>query len=158
MSEYDIKRWDVVMFGTSITKVPMIYIKPDISLLEFIKANNYAVLVKISGTGTQYDGKEITGVVDRSCNVPNCRPNFFEETGYYVVTLNANWIEYPHPSKLGQVMFSGLNKIDDTKMAELILAEKGKTYMNNRIPYIVLIVIMVIFAIFIVFSRFVMPD
>jgi len=109
MSKYEIKRWDVVMFDNSITKVPMIYVKPDLTFLEFIKSNNYAVMCEIEGTGTVYDGKKIPGVVDKSCFVPNCRPNFFDKTGYYVITLHASWYGYPEPHKLGLVSFAGIN-------------------------------------------------
>ena len=109
MTEYKIMRWDGVMFGNSITKMPMIYIKPDIDFLEFARANHFAVICEINGTGTIYDGKQIPGVVDKSCNVPNSRPNFFEETGYYVITLRATWNGYPDTNKLGTVVFKGLN-------------------------------------------------
>ncbi len=107
MSQYKIERWDVVMFGNSVTKVPMIYIKPDLTFLEFVRGNNFAVACEISDTGTIYDGKVIPGVVDKSCSVPNCRPNFCEKTGFYVITLWANWYGYPEPGKMGTVKFSG---------------------------------------------------
>lgn len=108
MSQYKIERFDVVMFGNSTTKVPMLYIKPDLTFLEFARSNNYAVSVEINGTGTIYDGKIIPGVVDKSCYVPNCRPNFYEKTGYYVITLWSNWYGYLEPDKLGTVKFFGM--------------------------------------------------
>jgi hypothetical protein len=69
MSSYDIKGWNVVMFNNSTTKVPMIYVKPDVTFKEFAEKNSYAVVCEISGTGTIYDGKRIPGVVDKSCFV-----------------------------------------------------------------------------------------
>jgi hypothetical protein len=114
---YEIKRWDGVMFGNSITKVPIIYIEPDLDFLEFIRRTNFAVLAVISGTDTIYDADPnssvntigIPGVVDKSCFIPNCRPNFYDKTGLYVVTLaGATWNGYPHPAKLGRVSFKGL--------------------------------------------------
>lgn len=111
MTQYNIKRWNVVMFGNSNTKVPMIYIKPDLAFLEFARKNSFAVMVNVSGTDTIYDGKNIPGIVYKSSNVPNSRPNYFEKTGYYVVTLDANWYGYPHPNKLGTVSFTGLKQI-----------------------------------------------
>jgi hypothetical protein len=66
-------------------------------------------MCEIEGTGTVYDGKKIPGVVDKSCFVPNCRPNFFDKTGYYVITLHASWYGYPEPHKLGSVSFAGIN-------------------------------------------------
>lgn len=113
MSEYKIERWDVVMFNNSLNKVPMIYIKPDMTFLEFARNNNFVIACEISGTGTVYDGKIIPGVVDKSCYVPNCRPNFCENTGFYVITLWANWYGYPEPGKLGMVKFSGMKAVPD---------------------------------------------
>jgi hypothetical protein len=118
--KYDIMRWDVVMFKNSVTQNPMIYIKPDEAFLEFARLNNYTVMVQIKGTGTIYDDKLIAGIVNESSNVPNCRPNFFDKTGYYVITLYSDWYGYPESDKLysetkegekslGCAMFSGLH-------------------------------------------------
>jgi hypothetical protein len=108
-ASYDILRFDAVMFDNSITKIPMIYIKPDLAFIDFIAKNNNVVVVTINGSDTIYDGKVISGVVDTSCNVPSCRPNFFDKTGYYVITLYSNWYGYPpNPQKLGTVSIKGL--------------------------------------------------
>lgn len=108
MSTYQINRWDVVIFGNNNTRVPMIYIKPDLTFLNFIKENKYAVVCEISGTGQVYDGKKIPGMVYESSYIPSCRPNFFNKTGYYVITLWSNWYGYPEPGKEGVVKFYGL--------------------------------------------------
>lgn len=105
-ASYDILRFDAVMFDNSITKTPMIYIKPDLAFLDFVAQNNNQVLVVINDSDSIYDNKEIIGVVDSSCNIPSCRPNFFNKTGYYVITLYSNW--YGYPKKLGKVSFKGL--------------------------------------------------
>jgi hypothetical protein len=85
----------------------MIYIKPDKTFLEFAKENNYTVFVRIEDTGTIYDGKAMVGIVNKSAYVPNLRPNFYNETGLYVVTLAAQWREYP-TKNLGNAIFMGL--------------------------------------------------
>jgi len=113
MTEYKIFRWDAVMSNNGIVKAPMIYIKPDIMFLEFARSNNFAVACEISGTGTIYDGKIISGTVDKSYYIPNCRPNFYEKTGFYVVTLWSNWYGYPDPEKMGMVKFSGMKNVQD---------------------------------------------
>ena len=115
MSAYAIKRWDAVMFGNSLRKVPMIYVEPDETFLEFARANQFSVLCEIHGTGTNYDYKphapvKLEGIVDTSSVVPSCRPNYFAKTGYYVVTLLAPWIGYPPGDRLGQVKFFGLKE------------------------------------------------
>jgi hypothetical protein len=108
MTDYKIERWDVVMFGSSNAKMPVIYFTPDSPFLEFAKSNNSAIVCTIKNTGTMYDGKLIPGVLDASCNIPNCRPNFCKQTGLYVVTLWSNWYGYPEPDNLGVVSFSGM--------------------------------------------------
>jgi len=111
MSAYKIKRWDAVT-GDNILKRPMIYVEPDDTFLSFARANEFAVLCEISGTGMNYDSQPgnsvlIPGVVSRSAMVPNCRPNYYAATEYYVVTLLAPWIGYPGKN-MGQVKFFGL--------------------------------------------------
>ena len=103
MTTYQIKRWDVVMFGNNITKVPMIYIIPDLYFLEFAKVNEYSLFCEISGTNTIYDGVIIPATVNKSSDVPNCRPNFYADTGTYVITLKMDWNGYPN--RLGKVKF-----------------------------------------------------
>jgi hypothetical protein len=111
MSKYKIHRWDVVMSGSSNVQAPMIYVEPDTTFLQFARENNFAVVCTVSGTDTMYDGKQIPGVVSLSADVPSCRPNFYAKTGLYVVRLWANWYGYPHPEKLGDVIFSGLKGV-----------------------------------------------
>ena len=107
MTSYPIARWDVIT-QNNVTMKPIIYIVPDLPLIEFLNTNNYMVTCQISGTNTIYDNRKIIGVVDKSCNIPNCRPNFCEKTGMYIVTLEANWYGYPNRDTLGQVVFMGL--------------------------------------------------
>ena len=138
MTSYKIYRWNVVLFGNSNTKVPMIYIKPDLELLEFIKANSYVVASTINDTGTIYDGKTIPGIVNVSCNVPNCRPNFCAKTGLYVITLWANWYGYPEPDKLGNVNFSGMKlpTIPILPILPILPTEQEKPMKNNRTRFV----------------------
>ena len=92
MTVYKIERFDVAIFGDSLQKVPIIYIKPDLDILEF---SNYLVECEINGTGKEYDGKNIVGVISSSEEVPSKRPIFFKKYGLYVVTLLCNWFGYP---------------------------------------------------------------
>lgn len=108
MSKYKIQRWDPVFIENNEHPIPMIYIKPDATFLAFAEENHWAVLVRIEGTGTLYDGKDIVGVVSQSAYVPNLRINYFNNTGLWVVKLSAEWIEYPQ-STLGTATFSGSN-------------------------------------------------
>jgi hypothetical protein len=92
MTVYKIERFDVAIFGDSMDKVPIIYIKPDLDILEF---SNYLVECEINGTGKEYDSKNIVGVINSSEEIPSKRPNFFKKYGLYVVTLLCNWYGYP---------------------------------------------------------------
>ena len=104
LNTYKIYRWDAVMTAANDKPTPMIYIKPDTKLLDFLRENNFRILVKIDNTGTIYDGKYIWGVVDKSSNMPSCRPNFDTETGFYVATLEAFWYGYPKVGKEGNMI------------------------------------------------------
>jgi len=103
---YEIKRWDVILNENG-NRIPIIYIEPDLEFKQFIKENDYNVIVQIIDSGTVYDNKVIPGRVDQSSFVPNCRPNFFYYNGYYVITLNSNWYGYPNPNKLGKAIIYG---------------------------------------------------
>jgi hypothetical protein len=109
-NEYQILRWDAILTNNSITKIPIIYVEPDIALLEYLKANDFMIMVKIQGTGTIYDNKLIAGIVNKSCDVPNCRKNFWEQTGSYIVQLMCVWNGYPPCNRLGKVSFMGLDQ------------------------------------------------
>jgi hypothetical protein len=115
---YKIHRWDAVQFST-IKKFPIIYITPDLAFLDFVRNNNYQVVAHISGTHKIYDHMKMQGTVDKSGSVPNCRPNYFEQNGYYVITLDALWDGYPALEHLGEVSFLGLsvNKYDEKYLA-----------------------------------------
>lgn len=103
---YEIQRWDAVLFGNSTTPSPIIYVKPDKTLLDFSEANNGVLLVKINNSDSIYDGKDIPAVFKKSSEVPNCRPNFFEKTGLYVFVLDSYW--YGYPDNLGTCEIYGL--------------------------------------------------
>ncbi len=104
-SHYQIKRWDPVMSGNSLNQHPAIYIEPDTAFLEFAMNNQFSLTCTISGTNSIYELTPLRGVVNQSGFVPNCRPNFFSQTGLYIITLDSDWHGYP--AELGQVEFFG---------------------------------------------------
>lgn len=78
-----------------------IYIKPTLSLLEFANRNvsngNRTLMVQINGTEhSVYDGSTVFAILDKTSDVPECRQNFFNATGLYVMTLKLNWNGYPN--------------------------------------------------------------
>ena len=98
-----IVRWDAIMSGSSSVHRPAIYVEPTAEFLDYAERNDYMVPLSITGTGSDYDGTIFIGTVDKSSVVPNCRPNFYNATDLYVVTLHTFWYGYPH--SLGVVNF-----------------------------------------------------
>ena len=94
-NSYPIYRWDAAILGTSVYPSPIIYIKPDNLLLDFVTANNNAILVEILDTQSIYDGKFISGIVYKAENFPNCRQLLFKGTDMYIISLVAQWHSYP---------------------------------------------------------------
>ncbi len=102
MKEYKIERWDAILYNNQ--RYPLIYITPDRELKEFLDDNNYFIKVEIKGTHN-YSGRLMKAKVNLSSNYPNCRPNYYEMTGQYVLLLNIGWSGYPEVGKLGFVKF-----------------------------------------------------
>jgi hypothetical protein len=85
-----------------------VFIKPTLELLEFANRNvsngNRTMMVRLSGTGNAiYDGAPFFAILDKTSDAPNCRQNFFNTTGLYVLTLSVRWFGYPE--NLGEVTF-----------------------------------------------------
>ncbi len=98
-SSYQIKQWGSwIGKGNQTTPLPIIYIKPNLELIQFCKKNGNNLNVFIDGTNSEYDKKAVSGVFTQSDKIPNYRPNFLEETGWYVIVLNAPFIIFPKMS------------------------------------------------------------
>jgi hypothetical protein len=100
-----------------------IYVKPTFGLLEFLNRNsgngNRTVMVRISGTNHPiYDGAPFLAIVDKTSDVANCRQNFYDATGLYILTLSIGWFGYPE-------------NLGSFKMLEGILED---TYGNQTQP------------------------
>jgi hypothetical protein len=111
MPEYKIMRWDAVIPKNNTLPYPMIYIKPDKDFQDYARENKYMFLLNISGTGMDYDKMPVVGMVDSSAFFPDYRPYFFNETGYYVIVLFANWAGYPENN--GNVKIQGVKGPDN---------------------------------------------
>jgi len=101
---YKIERWDVILNSEG-ERIPIIYVKPDLEFIEFIKKNNYKIISEINGTDKKYNGNKMISFVDQSAYIPNCRPNFYDKTDLFVITLGSSWLGYPSHDKLGTVKF-----------------------------------------------------
>lgn len=96
MPSYNIKEWQAILLPNSTFPYPMLYIKPDEAFSQYAKENDYSVVVKIQNTNSKYDLQSFIALVDTGATFPNYRPNFYNQTGYYILTLvGANWLGYP---------------------------------------------------------------
>ena len=130
MSVYNIQRWDAINVGCGDFDRPAIYIKPDTDFLQYAKLNNNQIRLIVSGTTSpQYDGNLFWGTVDKSNVVPSCRPNFFDATNMYIITLNGIWNGYP--KALGEITLID-GPVGPT--GQISLANVDKTNLNSVIP------------------------
>ena len=102
-NSYKIYRWDSFLYNKNIS--PIIYVKPDDTLLKFAKENNNTLLIRVSKSNSIYDGKKIAGVLYKSSDITKCS-NFFNKTGLYVIVLESDW--YGYPDFLGECDIFGL--------------------------------------------------
>lgn len=135
----DIVAWNPINDEYGNVKASL-YIKPTLSLLEFINRNvsngNRTMMVRVLKTGNAiYDGAPFFAIVDKSSDVPNCRQNFYQSTGLYTVTLSVNWFGYP--LKKGKIMFmEGIledtyGRSDDQLMKTQIQSESNTPVVKN---------------------------
>lgn len=164
MPEYEIVRWDAVIPPQNTFPYPMVYIKPDENFLQYAKENQYLFSLQVSGTNSNYDARPVVGMVDSSGFYPNYRPNFFNETGTYVIVLFTNWIGYP-PNN-GKIQLRGITGPDKIEIRpptfsvpqpmEFFQSEKPKNKDECRLTSaqlsLVLIVIFLIFCSVLYFS------
>lgn len=105
-TSYEINRWSGIIHSSQ-NPLPIIYIKPDANFNTYTKDNNYQIKVRIMDTGEPfYDNKIMKGTVNSSANSPNCRPNFFKNTGLYTITLQTQFHGYP--PKMGKIYIEDL--------------------------------------------------
>jgi hypothetical protein len=65
-------------------------------LIRILERNSSNMLqIRISGTNSGYDNVWF-GTFDKAANVPACRKNFYDLTGYWIVTINCPWIGMPN--------------------------------------------------------------
>jgi hypothetical protein len=142
MTEYKIERFDAILNGgTSNTKLPIIYIKPDSEFLEFAKKNNYIVGCKIKNSRTIYDDKVLVGLLNTNFLK---RPNFFNKTGLCTLTLLVQWNGYPEYGLESTVTFFGVNEennnnetFSNTEKPQHSLKEKKSGFSEKEIIKII---------------------
>lgn len=96
--------WNPINNGTGVLKASL-YIKPTLDIVRFFnRAVFHRGVVRISDSNSCYDGPNRFATIDKSSDIPNCRNNFYNATGLYVLTLDTEWQGYP--LKNGEVHFN----------------------------------------------------
>lgn len=115
-TNYKIQQWSGLIVDGNQNPLPLIYIKPDANFLSYAKDNGFVIKLTVLNTGSNYyDGKVFTGTVNSSADVPNCRPNFYKQTGLYTITLQSLWEGYP--INMGEIYLEELPKIEESNFA-----------------------------------------
>jgi hypothetical protein len=110
MAKYNIYRWDQIQPQNSENPLPLIYIKPDISLLKFAQNQGYNIAVNIVESDSIYDGKVISGVFDSLVLGPNCVLPEFKNKEYHTIALNSYF--YAYPPRKGCVEIIGMDTVE----------------------------------------------
>ena len=104
--DFEIKRWDAVMFGSSNIITPFLTFTPDLKLVEFFENNNNVVQVYILNSNSNYDNIIIPAVISNRCDITgSCMPNYTSRTPFFAANLYSNWLGYPPLN--GTVKFIG---------------------------------------------------
>jgi len=101
MSKYQIIRWNVVTDCNGIQR-PMIYFKPDPTIVLQMQDNNNYLYLDIDQCGL-YSGNMVPALIDIASQQPNYRPNFFEACHLFCATLlETPWYGFPTLNQYGQ--------------------------------------------------------
>ena len=101
MSKYQIIRWNVVTDCNGIQR-PMIYFKPDLSIILQMQNNDNYLYLDIDQCGL-YSGNMIPALIDTASQQPNYRPNFFEACHLFCATLlETPWYGFPNLNQSSQ--------------------------------------------------------
>jgi hypothetical protein len=106
---YSITRGGGLLTANNNNPQPVVYIKPDMDLINFAMANENKLLVSISETNLPYENKKLLAVL----TVDPKRPNYFNQSGYYMIVLVSDWYGEPEDmSKLGKINIHGFQKVE----------------------------------------------
>jgi hypothetical protein len=124
MSDYKIYRWDAVILNNETQPKPMVYIKPKGDELDCM----IDTIIEVKIGENTFDG-----FVKSSKNFPNYRPDFFSQTGYYVVVLNTYWNGYPREGGVVTLNLPGKwnNKQDNLQTTETKPQDVKEQYQSD---------------------------
>lgn len=87
--------WNPINDGCGWLKAS-VFIKPTLEMLRFFNRSVFhRGVVRVVDSNSCYDGPNRFATIDKSADVPNCRQNFYNATGLYVITLDTQWQGYP---------------------------------------------------------------
>lgn len=126
---FNIVRWDIIKDSCDNTLKPMVYFKPDLESLEIIRKNNNRLRVNIEGT-KDYD-KVYNATIDRSSDIPNCRPNFYDATQLYIATLDTFFNYFPESHRLGRISLNMGIYVPESLKKEMENAKNPEEMVEN---------------------------
>lgn len=92
---FNIERWDSVILPTNVFPFPVVYIKPTNEFKKYVDVVKQVIICSLS-PNTFYNDKEYIGVVYSADKFPSYRPQFYNDTNYYVIVLLTFWKGYPN--------------------------------------------------------------
>ena len=98
MKTYQIVEWGVRpngLYPDSSDQIALVYIKPDLSLIECLNTGKTLVPVSIDGTGSAYDGVKTVGTLVPSAHKSSYKPLPRGKPEGIAVLLDGEWYSYP---------------------------------------------------------------
>jgi len=153
LAVFAIERWDSIIPDISggpmsPNPMPVVYIKPTQDFIDYAEKNNYIIQVTVKNTNSIYDGNVMNATVDSSKYVPNFKPVFYGENGWYTLMLHSYFYEYP--PKNGELYVFGLNKPVSNALSNIMTNIPPLVKNNNLVKFIAILLILLIVIIVLV--------
>ena len=143
---YEIVRWDVLLDSHSVRR-PAVYIKPDLKLMEYLREKQFYITLSLENVDIPYYDCYTSGEVNPSALAGGTRPNFFSETGLYVITLDRlTWKGYPN--KLGNIQIKNLPVPEEIVKIRNMTTTSNDKLSNFSVKTTVILAILIILLLF----------
>jgi hypothetical protein len=130
MGKYKILAWSASKTKNDYNASPIIYFKPDNNFKKYAYNNNDIIYIKVYGTNSLYDNRKYKAIVSTSEDVPCFRPNFYNLTGQFILTLDSNWMGFP--GKMGWIEIDNIMQFTEKDDIRSLL---DKEYTEKNIVF-----------------------
>ena len=136
--------WNPIIIPGNTYPSPSFYIESTKKLNEYIKNTNTIDIVV--NNSKLYDG-DTTAMIHSSRDFPTYRPNFYDKTGYLVITLNnLPWKGYPMEKNTSITVLSEAEHYEPQY-------ERCENTLSHRQITLILFCIIVVFMVLLAISR-----